>query len=95
MKYGTKGTMGVDYEQRIDFDRLRKDRMRKVQEALGKIIITKARKLENTKRSKLKQTMNHESGVAEASAVAQAMAGQDAATRTRKIKSTKIGNLAK
>ena len=36
MKYGTKGTMGVDYEQRIDFDRLRKDRMRKVQEALDK-----------------------------------------------------------
>ncbi len=36
MKYGTKGTMGVDYEQRIDFDRLRRDRMRKVQEALAK-----------------------------------------------------------
>ena len=62
MKYGTKGTMGVDYEQRIDFDRLRKDRMRKVQEALDKTIITnpasplrhaqgyaatRARKLEN------------------------------------------------
>lgn len=35
MKYGTKGTMGVDYEQRIDFGRLRKDRMQKVQEALA------------------------------------------------------------
>jgi len=53
MKYGTKGTMGVDYEQRIDFDRLRKDRMRKVQEALGKTIITKPRKFEITKIGKV------------------------------------------
>ena len=30
MKYGTKGIMGVDYEKRIDFDRLRKDRVQKI-----------------------------------------------------------------
>ena len=26
MKYGTKGMMAVDYEERINFDRLRKER---------------------------------------------------------------------
>lgn len=36
MKYGTKGTMGVDYEQRIDFERLRRERQQKVQEELRK-----------------------------------------------------------
>lgn len=36
MKYGTKGTLGVDYEQRIDFARLRKDRVRKTHEELAK-----------------------------------------------------------
>jgi Xaa-Pro dipeptidase len=36
MKYGTKGTMGVDYESRIDFDRLRRERMAKVQAELQK-----------------------------------------------------------
>jgi len=36
MKYGTKGTMGVDYEQRVDFEKLRREREQKIQEALGK-----------------------------------------------------------
>ena len=34
MKYGTKGTMGVDYEERIDFDRLRRERVAKMQAEL-------------------------------------------------------------
>ena len=36
MKYGTKGTMGVDYEQRIDFGRLRRERHEKIQRELAK-----------------------------------------------------------
>jgi len=36
MYYGTKGTMGVDYEQRIDFERLRKERGAKIQAELEK-----------------------------------------------------------
>ncbi|MDR1520679.1 MAG: Xaa-Pro peptidase family protein [Planctomycetota bacterium] len=35
-KYGTKGTMQVDYEERINFDRLRRDRVAKIQKALEK-----------------------------------------------------------
>jgi len=34
MVYGTKGMMQVDYEQRIDFDRLRKDRLEKIHQAM-------------------------------------------------------------
>jgi Xaa-Pro aminopeptidase len=36
MKYGTKGTMGVDYEQRIDFGRLRRERHEKIQRELAR-----------------------------------------------------------
>ena len=36
MKFGTVGTMGVDYEQRIDFDWLRRERVEKVQKELAK-----------------------------------------------------------
>ncbi len=35
-KYGTKGTMQVDYEERINFDRLRKDRVAKIKKAMEK-----------------------------------------------------------
>lgn len=35
-KYGTKGTMGVDYEERINFDRLREERVAKILKELGK-----------------------------------------------------------
>ena len=36
MKFGTQGTMGVDYEERINFDRLRKDRLDRVKAELEK-----------------------------------------------------------
>ena len=36
MKYGTKGTMGVDYEERIDFNRLRREREEKIQREIEK-----------------------------------------------------------
>ena len=36
MKYGTRGTMGVDYEKRIDFERLRKDRVDKIKAEMAK-----------------------------------------------------------
>jgi len=36
MKYGTKGIMGVDYEERINFDRLRRERLQKIQVELEK-----------------------------------------------------------
>lgn len=36
MKFGTKGTMGVDYEQRIDFRRLHRERLEKIQRELDK-----------------------------------------------------------
>ena len=36
MKYGTKGTMGVDYEARVDFDRLRRERVAKIKAELEK-----------------------------------------------------------
>ena len=36
MRFGTKGTMGVDYEQRIDFDRLRRERVAKIKAELAK-----------------------------------------------------------
>ena len=34
MKFGTQGTMGVDYEERINFDRLRKERVAKIKAEL-------------------------------------------------------------
>ena len=36
MKLGTKGMMGVDYEERINFDRLRKDRVQKIKTEMDK-----------------------------------------------------------
>jgi Xaa-Pro aminopeptidase len=36
MKFGTKGTMMVDYEERIDFDKLRSYRVNRIQEAMKK-----------------------------------------------------------
>ncbi|MDD4189577.1 MAG: hypothetical protein PHX37_05775, partial [Eubacteriales bacterium] len=36
MNYGTKGMMEVDYEQRIDFQKLRKDRVRKIHDEMNK-----------------------------------------------------------
>lgn len=36
MQFGTKGTMGVDYEERINFDRLRKERVEKIHKELAK-----------------------------------------------------------
>ena len=36
MVYGTKGAMGVDYEQRIDFGKMRKDRVAKIKAAMEK-----------------------------------------------------------
>ena len=36
MYYGTKGIMGLDYEQRIDFERLRRERVTKVKTELEK-----------------------------------------------------------
>jgi Xaa-Pro aminopeptidase len=36
MKYGTKGMMGVDYEERINFDRMRKDRVAKIKAEMAK-----------------------------------------------------------
>ena len=36
MKFGTKGTMGVDYEQRIDFRRLQRERVEKIHKELEK-----------------------------------------------------------
>ena len=36
MKFGTKGTMGVDYEERINFQRLRKDRVTKIKAEMEK-----------------------------------------------------------
>jgi len=36
MFYKTKGFMGVDYEKRIDFDRLRRDRVKKIKDELDK-----------------------------------------------------------
>jgi Xaa-Pro aminopeptidase len=36
MFYGTKGAMGVDYEERIDFNRMRKDRVAKIKAAMEK-----------------------------------------------------------
>jgi Xaa-Pro dipeptidase len=36
MRYGTKGTMGVDYEERIDFKRLRREREAKIQAEMEK-----------------------------------------------------------
>ena len=36
MKFGTKGTMGVDYEKRIDFGRLQRQRVEKIHKELEK-----------------------------------------------------------
>jgi len=36
MIHGTIGTMGVDYEERIDFTRLRRDRVAKIKVELAK-----------------------------------------------------------
>lgn len=36
MKYGTKGMMQVDYEERINFDRMRKERVSKIKTEMGK-----------------------------------------------------------
>ncbi len=36
MRFGTRGTMGVDYEQRIDFRRLHRERVEKIHEELEK-----------------------------------------------------------
>jgi len=36
MQYGTKGMMGVDYEERINFDRMRKERVARIKEAMAK-----------------------------------------------------------
>ena len=36
MKNGTKGMMQVDYEERINFDRMRRDRVAKIKEEMGK-----------------------------------------------------------
>lgn len=36
MKFGTQGMMGVDYEQRIDFDRMRRERVAKVKAEMEK-----------------------------------------------------------
>src|SRR5216117_1311467 len=36
MRPGTRGMMGVDYEQRVDFDRLRRDRAAKITAELAR-----------------------------------------------------------
>ena len=36
MLYGTKGTMQVDYEERIDFNRMRKQRVQRIKDAMAK-----------------------------------------------------------
>ena len=36
MRFGTKGMMGVDYEERIDFNRLRRERVAKIKSAMKK-----------------------------------------------------------
>ncbi|MDO8685512.1 MAG: hypothetical protein Q7J78_02455, partial [Clostridiales bacterium] len=36
MKYGTKGMMAVDYEERINFDRMRKERVAKIKTEMEK-----------------------------------------------------------
>lgn len=36
MQYGTKGMMGVDYEERINFDRMRKERVAKIKDEMKK-----------------------------------------------------------
>ena len=36
MRYGTQGMMGVDYEQRIDFDRMREHRVSRIRKYMDK-----------------------------------------------------------
>jgi uncharacterized protein YdhG (YjbR/CyaY superfamily) len=36
MALKTYGTMGVDWEQRVDYDRLRRERLARIKDLLGK-----------------------------------------------------------
>ena len=36
MKFGTQGMMNVDYEERINFDRMRKERVAKIHKEMAK-----------------------------------------------------------